>query len=218
MPPVRPSHANTGLPTQELPTPPPPHPAHHAAQAFIIGYGQIQSWTPQLVLAPLRQTPANKYVELLWNAVLAVVPAVLAAIILGSPLFVQHLLGAMVGVMVSGLAAYCFVFAVNSSVHSYLIVRYSEGDKVAMNVGFYYMANALGRLVGTLASGALYTFAGANVTYGLGWCFVASTGFAVAATALTAFIRDDSGGLRCGRCLTLVRAPAAPLPVAGSTS
>jgi hypothetical protein len=47
-------------------------------------------------------------------------------------------------------------------------------------------------------TGALYTFAGANVVYGLGWCFVASVGFAVASTAVTLLIRDNSGGLRCG--------------------
>ena len=66
------------------------------------------------------------------------------------------------------------------------------------------MANAMGRLVGTLASGALYTYAGATVVYGFGWCFVASSCFAAAATLVTVFIRDDAGGLQCGRCLTLV--------------
>jgi hypothetical protein len=82
--------------------------------------------------------------------------------------------------------------------------RYADGDKVAMNVGFYYMANAMGRLTGTLVSGALYSFAGANVVYGLGWCFVASIGFAVASTLVTVFIKDDKGGLRCGQCLAIV--------------
>jgi hypothetical protein len=117
-------------------------------QAFIIGYGQVQSWTPQLVLQPLRQSPANKYVELLWNGVLIICPTILAALVLGSNIFTAHMLPGMIAVLVVGLAGYCFVFAVNSSVHSYLIVRYSEGDKVAMNVGFYYMANAMGRLIG----------------------------------------------------------------------
>lgn len=117
-------------------------------QAFIIGYGQVQSWTPQMVLQPLRQSPANKYVELLWNGVLIICPTILAALVLGSNIFTTHMLPGMIAVLVVGLAGYCFVFAVNSSVHSYLIVRYSEGDKVAMNVGFYYMANAMGRLVG----------------------------------------------------------------------
>lgn len=74
-----------------------------------------------------------------------------------------------------------------------------------MNVGFYYMANALGRLTGTLVSGALYTYAGSNVVYGLGWCFVASLSFAAAATGVTTIIRDDAGGLRCGSSITLVK-------------
>lgn len=101
-----------------------------------------------MVLQPLRQSPANKYVELLWNGVLIICPTILAALVLGSNIFTTHMLPGMIAVLVVGLAGYCFVFAVNSSVHSYLIVRYSEGDKVAMNVGFYYMANAMGRLVG----------------------------------------------------------------------
>ena len=68
--------------------------------------------------------------------------------------------------------------------------------------------------VGTLASGALYTFAGGgNPVYGLGYCFIASMAFAAASTLVTVFIKDDSGGLKCGACLTLVKPPKAPLPV-----
>jgi len=59
-------------------------------------------------------------------------------------------------VVVAGLLAFGAVFALNSAVHSYLILAYTDGDKVAMNVGFYYMANALGRLAGTVLSGLLY--------------------------------------------------------------
>jgi hypothetical protein len=54
----------------------------------------------------------------------------------------------MMATLIAGLGAFCILFAVNSSIHSYLIVRYSEGDKVAMNIGFYYCANAIGRLTG----------------------------------------------------------------------
>ncbi|MCF7688487.1 MAG: hypothetical protein K9N01_09320 [Cephaloticoccus sp.] len=46
--------------------------------------------------------------------------------------------------------------------HSFLILDYSDGDKVAHNVGFYYMANAGGRLVGCLLSGVLFQLAGLN--------------------------------------------------------
>lgn len=83
--------------------------------------------------------------------------------------------------------------------------RYSEGDKVAMNVGFYYMANAMGRLTGTLVSGALYTYAGANAVYGLGYCFIASIASAASSTAITTLLRDDEGGLMCGSNLAFVK-------------
>jgi hypothetical protein len=63
-------------------------------------------------------------------------------------------------VILGGLALFAVVFAINSSVHSYLILAYSDGDKVAMNVGFYYMANAGGRLAGTLLSGMLFQWGG----------------------------------------------------------
>jgi hypothetical protein len=70
---------------------------------------------------------------------------------------------------------------------------------------------------GTLASGAIYTFGGGgNPVYGLGYCFIASLAFAAASTLVTVFINDNSGGLKCGRCLTLVKPPKAPLPVASA--
>ncbi len=58
--------------------------------------------------------------------------------------------------VVIGLIVFGVVFAMNSAVHSYLILSYADNDKVAMNVGFYYMANACGRLAGTVLSGLLY--------------------------------------------------------------
>jgi hypothetical protein len=73
-------------------------------------------------------------------------------------------------------------------------------------------------LPGTLASGAIYTYAGANPVYGLGYCFLASMCFAALATLVTVLIQDDSGGLKCGACLTLVRPPAPPLPVSSSST
>jgi predicted MFS family arabinose efflux permease len=63
-------------------------------------------------------------------------------------------------IMLSGLTLFGVVFALNSSVHSYLVLAYSEADRVSMSVGFYYMANACGRLLGTLLSGILYQQAG----------------------------------------------------------
>jgi predicted MFS family arabinose efflux permease len=63
-------------------------------------------------------------------------------------------------VLIIGLGFFGIVFAVNSSVHSFLILAYTDSDKVALNVGFYYMANAGGRLLGTVASGLLYQLFG----------------------------------------------------------
>ena len=62
--------------------------------------------------------------------------------------------------MLGGLTCFGIVFALNSSVHSYLVLAYSEADRVSLSVGFYYMANACGRLLGTLLSGVLYQRAG----------------------------------------------------------
>ncbi len=86
--------------------------------------------------------------------------------------------------LIIGLFAFGAVFAINSAVHSYLILAYSDHDKVAMNVGFYYMANAAGRLTGTVLSGWAYQ------TQGLEGCLWWSTGFVLAA-ALIAFKLPD---------------------------
>jgi len=73
------------------------------------------------VLQPLRQSPANKYVALLWNWALVACPAYMAAVLLGSDIFVKHQMGGMIATLLIGLLAFCVVFAINSSVHSYLI-------------------------------------------------------------------------------------------------
>ncbi|KXZ56081.1 hypothetical protein GPECTOR_2g963 [Gonium pectorale] len=174
---------------------------------WIIVYGQVQSWTPQMVLTPLRQMPANKYVAVFWNVLLVATPLFMGLMLQVSDIFTGHHIGGMTGVMVGGLGAFCLVFAVNSSIHSYLIVRYAQGDKVAMNVGFYYCANAMGRLTGTLVSGALYSYAGDTVVQGFAACFWASVGFAVLSALVEVFVVDNSGGLQLGPCLTVVAAP-----------
>ncbi len=84
-------------------------------------------------------------------------------------------------VVIAGLAAFGVIFALNSAVHSYLILAYAERGKAAMNVGFYYMANAGGRLAGTVLSGALYEWRGLTA------CLWASVAF-VAATALISLL------------------------------
>jgi MFS family permease len=78
-----------------------------------------------------------------------------------------------------GLALFMIVFAINSAVHSYLILAYSDEHEVATNVGFYYMANAGGRLVGTLLSGVIFEY------YGFIGCLLASGAFVLTAAILS---------------------------------
>lgn len=167
--------------------------------AFIIIYGQIQTATPRFVLSPLRQEPANKLVQVLWNTLLTAIPLTLALVFMFSDAFVGHQLTNMEAALCILLACFCVIFAINSSIHSYLIVRYSAGDKVAADVGFYYMSNAAGRFVGTLVSGALYQWsAGGDKTAAMGWCFLASAAFSLASALLTLRIDDQHAGLTCG--------------------
>jgi hypothetical protein len=89
-------------------------------------------------------------------------------------------------------------------VHSYLVLRYAEGDKVSQSVGFYYMANAAGRLSGTLVSGAIFSYTDpAFATRGMGFCYLAGAACSVIATLLTYLIKDDVAGLQCGSCVCI---------------
>ncbi len=179
---------------------------------YIIGYGQIQSYTPQLVTGPLRQSPPNKLVEVMWGLINCL-PTAAMAIVAGiygwsvdaaarSADEQRALQIAIIAVVV----VFAAVFAVNSSIHSFLVVKYAAKDKVATSVGFYYMSNACGRLLGTLCSGALYTYVGRNVgplagsdaVAGLAACFIAGTLSSLIAALITLRIRDDDVGLRCG--------------------
>lgn len=117
---------------------------------WVIGYGFIQGAAPAILRG---RTPAGGTTAIsafVLAAVTSALPLGLAAGLEAGPL------------IVGGLAVFGAVFALNSAVHSYLILDYSDGDKVALNVGFYYMANAGGRLVGCLLSGVLYQIAGLN--------------------------------------------------------
>jgi predicted MFS family arabinose efflux permease len=75
--------------------------------------------------------------------------------------------------IVVGLAAFGVVFAMNSSIHSYLVLAYTDVESVSLNVGFYYMANAGGRLLGTLLSGWVYLAGGMQACL---WCSAALVG------------------------------------------
>jgi predicted MFS family arabinose efflux permease len=87
-------------------------------------------------------------------------------------------------VIVVGLAVFGLVFAFNSAVHSYLVLAFTDDDKVALNVGFYYMANSGGRLVGTVLSGLVYQF------FGLVGCLWVSTALVLAAGFISIKLPD----------------------------
>ena len=100
--------------------------------------------------------------------------------------------GVLVGVGM--LIVFGAVFALNSAVHSYLILAYTDSDKVAMNVGFYYMANAAGRLAGTVLSGALYQWGlQSGPSDGLIACLWASSAFVLVAGLLSLLLPRTPG-------------------------
>jgi MFS transporter, APGE family, 1-arseno-3-phosphoglycerate exporter len=119
---------------------------------WVIGYGGVQALAPKL----LRRGLAGGTPQGGTAAVGAFTLAGLTALIAWG---VHASLSPWLTV-IAGLALFGLVFAINSSVHSYLILAYTERDQVALNVGFYYMANAAGRLLGTLLSGLLFQLGG----------------------------------------------------------
>ncbi|MCU7801586.1 MAG: organoarsenical effux MFS transporter ArsJ [Candidatus Thiodiazotropha sp. (ex Lucinoma annulata)] len=138
---------------------------------WIIGYGFVQASVPKLVRRTHHGRGPGGSTARLWAFLLALFPAAIA-------------IGLQLGwpadrVLVIGLILFGIVFAINSAVHSYLILAYSDHEKVAMNVGFYYMANAGGRLIGTILSGLIYQF------YGLAGCLWWSAGFVLLAAVLS---------------------------------
>jgi MFS family permease len=143
---------------------------------WVIGYGIIQSLAPALIQRfGSGGVPRSKTVQF-WTSLLTVVPAVIAiALQFGIPAIMA---------VVGGLMLFGVVFAFNSAVHSYLVLAFTDDDKVALNVGFYYMANSGGRLVGTVLSGFIYQF------YGLVGCLWMSTLLVLAAAIITRKLPD----------------------------
>jgi predicted MFS family arabinose efflux permease len=135
--------------------------------AWVIGYGMIQSVAPRLLGAVEGDVDAEITAARTWSLVLAGVSAAIAVFV--------ALDVATTAVIVGGLIVFGVVFAVNSSLHSYLILAYSTGDDVSLDVGFYYSANATGRLVGTLLSGVLYLWGGLDAALWGSAAFVAVT-------------------------------------------
>lgn len=123
--------------------------------AWVILYGLVQSCAPQLT-GKSTVNPATGRDAFIWAGVLAIVTGLLA---LAVQLQWYPQLSIIIGLMIFGA-----VFAINSSLHSFLIVSYASADGVSLDVGFYYMANAMGRLLGTVLSGLVFQY------YGLAAC------------------------------------------------
>lgn len=119
---------------------------------WVIGYGIVQSLTPKLLGFNSSDKAPTAKTTILWVSILFLMPTAMVLLAIYGI--------SMQFVVVAGLMAFAIVFAVNSAVHSYLILAYSEADGVSLDVGFYYMANALGRLVGTILSGLIYQYYG----------------------------------------------------------
>lgn len=119
---------------------------------WVIGYGIIQSFSPTI----LRQNQAGKAPQArtiqIWTSILTIVPVAIALAFMAG--FNPQI------VITGGLIIFGIVFAFNSAVHSYLVLAYTEDDDVALNVGFYYMANSGGRLLGTITSGVVFQMGG----------------------------------------------------------
>ena len=138
---------------------------------WVIGYGLVQAGAPRFIRHSHHGKGPDGKTATRWAFALALLPAFIA-VALHFELRPQI-------VLVSGLILFGAVFAINSAVHSYLIVAWSEHDKVSMNVGFYYMANAGGRLAGTVLSGLIYQ------TQGLVGCLAWSSVFVIIAGLLS---------------------------------
>jgi predicted MFS family arabinose efflux permease len=137
--------------------------------AWVIGYGIIQAGAPRLIARFTgNRSPGRGAAQVLAFILTAVTIAMPVAIVAGTEPGPTILIG---------LGVFGVVFALNSSVHSYLVLAYADGDKVAMQVGFYYMANAMGRLLGTILSGVLAARAGVTGCLWVAAVAAAVTGF-----------------------------------------
>jgi MFS family permease len=143
---------------------------------WVIGYGIIQSLAPVFLQRWGGGHPPRSKTVQFWTSLLTIVPASIAIALQSSiPTTVT---------IVGGLMLFGIVFAFNSAVHSYLVLAFTDDNKVALNVGFYYMANSGGRLVGTVLSGLVYQF------YGLVGCLWVSTALVLAAAIITRKLPD----------------------------
>jgi len=142
---------------------------------WIIGYGMVQSLAPRIIRWKNKPLDADSAPDgstaQLWAGIL-LVELVAMTVLLSQDVKPEW-------VVVGGLIVFAFIFAINSAVHSYLILSYSSKENVAVDVGFYYMANAAGRLTGTVLSGWIYQ------KWGLEACLWWSTSFILATVLIS---------------------------------
>lgn len=162
---------------------------------WIIGYGIVQSLAPALTGKRSGKVPGGG-AAFGWAVALATLPALLA-LGLGTALSPQV-------VLVGGLMLFGVFFAVNSSLHSYLIVAYAQEDGASLDVGFYYMSNALGRLIGTLLSGWVFQAQGFEACLWVSSLFVALA--AAISMALPKQHQQSAGGPGQGAAAAEARA------------
>ena len=145
--------------------------------SWVIGYGIVQSFAPSFTSKKSGQVPSGRS-AFLWASYLTAIPA-LIALALHYDFYIQ-------ASIIGGLLIFGAVFAINSSLHSYLIVSLADSDGVSLDVGFYYMANAMGRLIGTVLSGWVYQ------QYGLEACLWISSAFIALAAMLSLFLPQSN--------------------------
>lgn len=141
---------------------------------WIILYGAVQAAAPRLLRAASRPEADLLAAARHWAWALAAVPAALTAAALAATGPQPWL----TVTLVAGLLAFGALFAVNSSLHSYLILAFTKAERVTMDVGFYYMANAAGRLAGTLLSGLTYQLGGLALMLATATAMVAASAIA----------------------------------------
>ncbi len=147
---------------------------------WVIGYGFVQASAPAILKKFTGGKAPGGTAAFRISLLLTVVMVII------STLFANDIAPAIT--IIGGLLLFGAVFALNSSVHSFLVLDYADGEKAAVNVGFYYMANAVGRLVGTLLSGILYHFGGVI------WALIGSAVFLSLTSMITLLLPKESMG------------------------
>jgi hypothetical protein len=165
--------------------------AGNRAAFFMIGsfmavwtilYGIVQGWAPRILRAASRSDAEILAQAKIWVAMLMAVPALLATIVWITPTPSTPLTVAII----LGLLVFGGIFAVNSALHSFLILSFTDAKRVTMDVGFYYMANAAGRLTGTMLSGLTYQLGG------LPLCLGAAAGMIFFSWLATSQLRENT--------------------------